>query len=229
MIVLIDNDVILKLCKWDLLNELIDHLGVPAENIVHLPTCEHVLCPSANHAKALKRCGNEETINRIKAFCSATKAAPRPADAALLELLNNIPEIDVGEIVLFTLGVEWPGSITFIGDKRSLLALAASPSANKICESLSGRLKCLEQILAELLLAYGEMVKVKVRGCLSADRAVAMAFGSVESTTDADIFVGLLSYYNFLLESTGRLLAPFPPMEIIASVLHMELSASHTS
>ena len=221
MIVLIDNDIILKLSKWNLLGNLITHLDIHPNNIFHLPTCVYAICHPANHSKALKRCGNVETIERIRAFCSITRPAPRPTNTSLLELLTNIPEIDVGEVLLFTLGVEWSGAFTFIGDKRSLLALAASPSTQEICESLRGKFKCLEQILAELLLAYGEEVKEKVRSCPGADKAVAMAFGSSTSTPDADILVGLLSFYRFLHGHTGQLLAPFPNVEVIADVLRM--------
>jgi len=218
MITIIDNDVILKLGKWDLISELIG-ITDGEETIYHLPTCPYVLCPPAHPAKALKRCGDQATIDRVTAFCKMTNPAPEPENFKWLEILNGVPGIDVGEVQIFTMGIENPESVDFIGDKRSLLALATSPSALGAFEALKGRVKCLEQVVAEMICTcnYGTIAE-KVKSCPSADKAISLVFGtSAFQKPENEISEGLLSYYSYLNDKTLGLLAPFPTAPSITS------------
>ena len=225
MIALIDNDIILKLAKWNLLAELVRLLGGDLCKIYHLPTCFYSLCEPRRPMKALKRCGDEATIFRIKTFCEQSREIPSPKKLDWLERLNAIPNIDVGEVLIFSIGIEEQSAITYIGDKRALVALAGAPALREAIEILGGRIKCLEQIVAEMIICHG-MVEVveKVRARPETDMSLKIVFGSVQDgRRQVEILDGLRSYYNDLNKSTGGLLAAFPGIAPSVGELHRVL------
>jgi len=225
MISLVDNDVILKMGKWDLLSELVALLGGDMSTIFHLATCRHVLCPPHKPAKALKRCGDQATVERIANFCADTMPLPPPKETTWLKKLNEVPDIDTGEVLLFAVGLEEESSFTYIGDKRSLVALAGNESLLGCVRALNGRIKCLEQIIAELIASHTlDHILRKIRTRKDVDRAMNMVLGNrPQSKNTNDIWQGLLSYYNHLNELTGGLLAEFPCMPSILNEPHMVL------
>ena len=232
MIALIDNDVILKLAKWDLLNELVEIFGGEIGDIYHLPTCKYVLCPQDNPSKAMKRCGDQATIDRIIDFCSSTKPISQPVDAKWLELLNKIQGIDVGEVLIFAIGAEIDDSLLYIGDKRSIIALMQAVEVSEIVALLERKIKCLEQVLAEMICIYGvTCVRNKVKSCLPADTAMRLIFSpSGTPSMEMDIWCGLNSYYNDLKKFTGNLLAHFPDIPgPILSALQTDTEVLHIS
>lgn len=234
MIALIDNDVILKLAKWDLLNELVEIFGGKIGNIYHLPTCKWALCSSKTPGKALKRCGDQETIDRILNFCNASKAIPEPKESKWLEILNKIQGVDIGEVLIFSFGVETINSLLYIGDKRSIIALSQSDYSYKeeVVLLLESRIKCLEQVLAEMICRYGfTPIRSKVMSCQSSDMAIKIAFGSIQSETRlTEVWNGLYSYYSDLNHQSGGLLAPYPEVpKTISNARHTVAVASQTS
>lgn len=216
MIALIDNDIILKLGKWDLFSELIYLLGGDVGCIYRLKSCLYVLCDPKHPGKALKRCGDQATIDRITDFYNRTSPIPTPREPTWLERLNNIPEIDVGEVLIFAVGLEEDVSITYLGDKRSLVALGNTVTLANAVKILAGRTKCLEQVIAEIVASYGfEHVLLKIRSRPDADKAMNYIFGTrPHCRQPMEIWDGLLSYYNDLKEKTNGLLAPYPDMPI---------------
>lgn len=232
MITLIDNDIILKMAKWDLMNELIGIAGGNLEKIFHLPTCIYALCSPNNQLKALKRCGNQTTIDRVRAFCDTTKTISQPKELRWLEMLNDIPAIDVGEVLIFSTGAENSDSFTFIGDKRSLCALAETKAAIKAFMALKGRVKCLEQIIAEMIGIHGcTSIGKKLRACPTADKTISIVMGSTGTEMqEAEIWKGLMSYYSCLYDKTARLLAPFPNLQgVILSEPHRDVEVLQTN
>ena len=176
MIAIIDNDVILKLARWDLLSELTTLLGGDGKRIYYLSTCIPALC---GRPARMKRTGcDQASAERIRNFCSSANTLRAIPKASTLELLAGIPEIDVGEVQIFAISSVDADAITYMGDKRSLVALAATPAARSVALLLAGRVKCLEQVIGELILQSDvEIVGQRVLACRPiADTAITIAF-----------------------------------------------------
>ncbi|MCP5305263.1 MAG: hypothetical protein H6953_07440 [Chromatiaceae bacterium] len=124
-----------------------------------------------------------------------------------LALFQDADGIDVGEAVLFSIATTWDSSLTITGDKRALVALADLSHQLGLIEKLSGRLKCLEQVVAEMMLnGFETQVIDKVHGWRW-DRALGICFNSRGAS---DALECLSSYYKDLDRSCRGMLAPFP-------------------
>ena len=101
----------------------------------------------------------------------------------------------------------WDHSMTITGDKRALTALALLSKEVGLVDKLSGRLKCLEQTIAEMMLAgYSGQVISKVHG-QSWDTALRICFNSADSDNALEC---LSSYYKDINVTCLNMLAPFP-------------------
>lgn len=125
MIVLADNDVILKLAQCDLLADLPELLGESAKQVFVLPTARYQLVPKKT-AKALAKCGNEATLDRVQNFLAVASDIPAIQDTGLLATLGSIDKIDGGEALLFAAAVELPNPVLLTGDRNALRALLAN-------------------------------------------------------------------------------------------------------
>ena len=112
MIVLADNDIILKLAQCDLLEVIPDSLGQEWTEVFITDTAKYQLLPK-NPAKALSKCGNEETLARLTAFLETTQTLPAVNDTALLAQLEDINDIDGGEkfLLLGFAAYDLPGEV----------------------------------------------------------------------------------------------------------------------
>jgi hypothetical protein len=122
VIVLSDNDIVLKLAQCDLLRYLPDILMEDPEGIYVSPTARFQLLPKSSD-KALKKCGSKQIYQNIQTFLDSVKVIDEIKDDALLNQLGSIPHIDVGEQQLLASCVENPGSLFMTGDRRCLHAV----------------------------------------------------------------------------------------------------------
>jgi hypothetical protein len=125
LIVLADNDLILKLAQCDLLADLPELLGESAEQFFVLPTARFQLLPK-KMAKALAKCGNAEAVARVQGFLEVANDIPEIQDTDLLATLAGIDKIDDGEALLFAASVELPNPMLLTGDRNALRALLAN-------------------------------------------------------------------------------------------------------
>ncbi|MCS2172344.1 hypothetical protein MUU46_18825 [Scandinavium sp. TWS1a] len=122
MIVLSDNDVILKLAQSGLLRYLPDILGEDPSGIFVSPTARFQLLPR-NTEKAIKKCGNPVIYENVGRFLDSVQVIDEIKDDALLMQLGEIPHIDIGEQQLLASCVEQPGALFMTGDRRCLQAV----------------------------------------------------------------------------------------------------------
>ncbi len=122
MIVLSDNDVILKLAQCDLLQFLPEILQENQNDIFVSPTARYQLLPR-NPEKAIKKCGNQGIYENIGKFLDTVRDIDAIQDEGLFNLLGEIPYIDVGEQQLLAACVENPAALFMTGDKRCLQAV----------------------------------------------------------------------------------------------------------
>ena len=199
----LDNDIVLKICQYKLEDHFYN-VCAPAESIRILPTLKYKFQLNIPE-KAVLYAKNEENLTRLKRFVESVDEADLDIESnQLLDKFQDIDQIDAGEAVLFVLTILSDPSLTFTGDKRSINALAKINDP-EIYEALKGRIKCLEQTIAEILintnddileLFNGEHWDSSIRSCSSLNKE--------------DMLEGLKSYYNDLSKCSGELLAPFP-------------------
>lgn len=136
MIVLSDNDVILKLAQCDLIQYLPEIIDENPNDIFVSPTAKFQLLPK-NPEKAIKRCGTKEIYERVARFLNDVQVIDEIKNEQLLSELGEIPHIDIGEQQLLASCVEKPESLFMTGDKRCLKAVMEH---KKIVETVHARL-----------------------------------------------------------------------------------------
>jgi len=203
---LLDNDIVLKGARFDVLPE-IECLcgGIARLRILNTLWWKFGL---DNQAKALAYCATIEAFNRLRKFARNAPLLEPPENTDDIVRLNKLLHLDEGEVLLFAYNIYDPGSITFTGDKRAILSISNAAEVADLVSIIRGRVKCLEQVVAELLLKFdAASLKSRImldRGC---DRSLGICF-SPNSTKE--MLQALYSYYNDLNSKTNGILAPFP-------------------
>ncbi|MFO6499484.1 hypothetical protein ACLD9R_03090 [Serratia marcescens] len=123
MIVLSDNDVILKLAQCDLLRYLPEILSENEHNIYVSPSARFKLLSPKKPEKALRLCGNETVYQKVSDFLDRVQEIPEVTNEQLFQELGKVPNIDIGEQLLLASCMENPGSLFMTGDKRCLQAV----------------------------------------------------------------------------------------------------------
>lgn len=170
MIVLADNDIILKLAQCDLLDSLTDLLGAPIERIFVSATARYQLLPK-NTEKLLLKCGNEETVLRLSRFLNAVQDIPVIEDRKLLARVAEIPNIDAGEQQLFVACISDATSTLITGDRKALRAvISGKESVPELHAGLIDKVITFESALLLALDVFGFIIlKQKLLSCPKPD------------------------------------------------------------
>ncbi|MFJ5480866.1 hypothetical protein [Pectobacterium carotovorum] len=153
MIVLSDNDVILKLAQCNLLSQVPVIFDQPPEQIFINPAARFQLLPR-NPDKAIRKCGSREVFELVEAFIDTVQDIPEVQNNQLIELLGSVPGIDVGEQLLLASCIENPEAIFMTGDRRCLSAIVANqPNLSVIHQRLLDAVVTFESSL--LLCVHG--------------------------------------------------------------------------
>lgn len=195
MIVLADNDIILKLAQCDLLDVLPDILDCQETEVFITPTAKYQLLPKKT-TKALSKCGNEETLTRLTAFLETTHTLPAVNDTALLALLEDIDGIDGGEKFLFAAAVETENPLMITGDKRALKALMEHQDQfPSVFSALQNAVVTFESAILLAMQKFGfAIVKQKLLGSPKPDGTLRLVLKS--ETGEEDFVEGLCSFSN---------------------------------
>jgi hypothetical protein len=200
VIVFVDNDAILKLEAWDLLDLLVETLKVEKHNLRVLPTLIYKL----NSRKIIDRYG-ETACEKIHVFINDLPLLEQNA-----ELADSLPEvngIDPGEKLLLAAAVGVDSFFLTTGDKNFLRALPKADGYEAILGNFRNRVICLEQILwlgsqSRSYIAIQENIKNNP-GC---DKAMLTIFGSSLNAPGDQIEKGFISYIDALQNETSGLL-----------------------
>lgn len=202
---LLDNDIVLKLSQYFLKDEFFE-ICAPPESIFILPTLKYRFHLN-DLVKALKIVKDKHALADLMEFVGMINEVEDEAPIELLAQFSGIDQIDQGEAVLFALTALNDQSITITGDKRALKALAELGGVSGALGLLQGRLKCFEQIIAELLLSRHEEIIIKKVSGHHWDMAMHICFSLGKA---GDALEGLQSYYNKVNGECMNLLVPFP-------------------
>lgn len=207
MICFTDNDVLLKLAAWNLLEEAIAVLETTREEIYVLRSARFVI-GNDKQGKFSSKFGKEavqQTLQFITTVQEITQAAD-PEEQALLNIVNGIDE---GEALLFGATKDTEVFIVATGDKNSLRALANAPTCSLIYQRMSGRVICLEQIMARLVPYVGfDEVRRRVVPLRDCDKSIKSAFGSGLLAEERNVQRSLASRISELYSEVGTLLVP---------------------
>lgn len=206
--VLLDNDAMLKLSQYGLLDSALAVLGTDVEAVRVLNTARYSLLPTNNR---LKRCKDEAAANRLEAFLEkATPINTDNLDADTLDALTSFQGIDPGEAVLFAAASSDTNALLVTGDKRAIAALSSNYGLSQITSKLEGRIYSLEAIVALLVKKDFELTQHFVRQQPQVDKALTNIFGVSSAASFISVEEGLRSYIQHMRNSTGLLLAyPF--------------------
>lgn len=200
MIVLADNDIILKLAQCDLLDDLPELLGQDWHEIFVTPTAKYQLLLPRSPKKALNKCGNEETLARLTAFLNSTQIVPEVQDKALLAKLDNIEGIDDGEKLLFAAIVELDNPLLITGDRRALRTLLKNKDhLPTVFSALQNSVVTFETALLLAMRKLGfAVVKSKLLGSplLTSSKRDGVLQLAMKSETGEDHFVECLCSFS---------------------------------
>lgn len=193
MILLADNDIILKLAQCDLLMDLHELLGEPTEQVFITPTARYQVLPKKT-GKAVEKCGSEAIVSCIRDFLDAAADIPEIQDEGLLKTMASIDHIDDGEALLFAAAVELSAPTLITGDRNALRALLANqerlPGVNA---ALREKVVTFESSILLALHAQGfAIVKQKLLGSPKPDKLLRLVLKP--DMREADLSECLRSY-----------------------------------
>lgn len=201
---LIDNDALLKLARYGLLNQALALFDCTPTDVSVLAAAKYRLLPAKNR---LRFCKDEESAVRLEAFLRTSKPLDaRSADPDLLDELNVIPNIDAGEALLLAVGATNNEILVITGDKRSLAALCSHGSVAEVSNALAGRVISVEVLFFMLIERQFALIQERVRAKPDVDTTLKIVFGVTFPVDYESARQGLDSYIRDLRSRTGTLL-----------------------
>jgi len=200
-LLLVDNDVLIKLAHWNLLEALPAAFGCSWSDVARL---QSIKFRASRGDKKLFL--SEEVGANLAAFLEQSQDIPDP-DFGVIESLAAAEHLDSGEVELIAACARYPDALLLTGDKRCLIAFTQSQFSN-VVERVAGRVYCLEQCLERISQQLGaDQTISRIEPHKGVDTAVRAIFGS-NGCTEATLDEGLASYIKALRHQTGVLLAP---------------------
>lgn len=188
MILITDNDILVKLSQCDLIEEALSVFQCGINECYILSSAKHSLYLSDVEKCVARRAGSYQSYDRLCNLvqsCSELGAANEDLD--FMDELLQIDSIDDGELLLlmhaFSLYQDQqPYSFT-TGDKRALVGIAMSQS-DRAKQILFQRVECVESIILKAIKIYGfahiSSKLIQAQSLVAAekyDKVLRMAFG----------------------------------------------------
>lgn len=183
MILLSDNDIVLKLAGCGLLEEFFEILAVKSQDILIATNAGYALPKQAK-----KKLKNDNAIKAVTQFVQNVGRVPA-VDFGLLGAIQDFNHMDGGESLLMIAAHENPNAYLATGDKRCLKSLIDnqfSEPLNHVFNSLQQRVYCLETALMLLIenMGYERINKMVINRCVD-DGVLGIAFGQERDNNHA--------------------------------------------
>lgn len=194
MIVLSDNDIVLKLAGCNLLEQFFEILEVDLENIMITTMAYHAIPKQAK-----KKLVDDKAKQRLGQFINSVGIVPL-VDSDLLYELQGFENMDGGESRLMLAASQNSDAYLATGDKRCLKSLIdnqLSKPLDQVFNSLQQRVYCLETAFMLMIenLGFDKVNDMVINRCVD-DGVLRMAFGKerdIEHATEC-----LKSYCQYL-------------------------------
>jgi hypothetical protein len=208
MLCLSDNDLLLNLAAWNLLQEFTRYLEadhkVTRENIYVLESFVRQLKQDPWREKY-----GEKAIERAVRFCDSLPTLyALTYDEPVLTALSRVDNIDRGEALLAAVALKYESSLIATNDINFIAALEADPTVAPYRDALSGRILHLRQVIVSIY----EMTSYKhLKPCITSqkntDRCIYQAFSKDHSRAIADLHASVEDVRRL----GGNLLYPIAP------------------
>jgi hypothetical protein len=196
-----DNDVLLKLSAFGLLDEALAALFFNPENLYVLSTARYVFRQNRKVSAKYDELIRDRAIEFVK---SCQMVIPQESDE--FKVLERF--LDVGEATLIAATRDVPSFVLMTGDKRCLQSLAVRSEISEAYERLQGRVICLEQVLLLLIRRSGfDWVKARVLPMRDCDQSLKACFGSGTLAIEENVVAALEGYIEALRQAAPGLLA----------------------
>ncbi|MFB6349929.1 hypothetical protein ACFBZI_12060 [Moraxella sp. ZJ142] len=190
MILICDNDIVIKLVGCELFDHMLMMLSATRKDILITPTARFSI---QKYAK--KQITNETVRDSLVALVNGL-ATVSDQDHQQLAHLSSFDGLDGGENQLILAAVNMPHSTFLTGDKRCLSALVDNSDDKQIStitKQLANRIYCFEHILLQLIDCFGfDVVKNKVLNRCVKDGMLDIVFRV--GKTENDVKDGLWSF-----------------------------------
>lgn len=200
----LDNDIILKLSSANLLSEIENLFHASRSDIYILPTAFHYI--SKNPKIKIKY--GEDSINNALSQLKAYKGIPDSyIDENKVISLDNIPYIDSGEKILFSLSPSTSEFLILTGDKKSITALNNSDSNSEIQNYLKTRIVFLERLILMLINSLGfpfVYERIVSSNFMGVDKVIKICFNQLDSSYES-VLNCLESYIASIEKSNTKL------------------------
>lgn len=165
---LLDNDFLIKLARWDLLEGYLQAYQISVTDVRAIISLRRRLYfdPATRHKPNLKFCGTAIAAKRLFSFLTTVKP-PIPTDPDFTALATGVEHFDDGEVVLVSALCAGGGQYVYTGDKRAIRAMA-SFRETEFDAKFRNRVVCLEQAILAMIDHLGF---VAVRQAIAADFA----------------------------------------------------------
>ncbi len=159
MILLSDNDLVIKLAQCNLIEEALFSLNASASDCYVLNTFQYSLSLRDPDKSIRKYVGSVQAYDRICELVGRCNIlAEGPIDFELIEHMEQIPQIDPGEFALFLHArYHYEGNERFrilTGDKKALSAICNYEEFDAF-SFLTGNVCCMESTLIGLINNFG--------------------------------------------------------------------------
>ena len=210
MKLLIDNDFLLKMVAFGLLDCVLAYFKVSESDVRILPTARYKFFLK-NPEKGRSKYGPvfDQLAATIERF-----AVLEDVDHVFSDQLAGTVGLDAGEVQLLAGLAKDESALFLTGDKRCVRAIRELDNPDVIA-ALVGRVWCLEVMLGHLILSVGfEEVRARVVPNKTYDKTVRAVFGSGLQANRRAVAEALESYTRDLHNDAGDLLAgwPLPPL-----------------
>ena len=202
---LVDNDVVLKLCRYKCHRDFAATLGGWSAAI--LSVTRFAL---RDRVRKTSNVANPKQLAAAMEEAIGTYQLLQPSDVEIAlaadleeEATRRGLELDAGESQLLAVLLTRTAPLLLTGDKRAVVAIHGLGATDA-----AGRVGCLEQVIGSLLTVTGVPALREGICCdPGADRAITASFAcSAPCVTEDDIRVGLRSYIAHLRAASGGIL-----------------------
>lgn len=211
--VLMDNDIVLKACCYDIINELRDCLGGTKRTLNILGSARYVI---ENAIIKGKNVANKAQASKcLKEFLTSTVEVEPSQDE--LDLAAQFEEVALtasdlalhgGESQLLAILINRTCLLLVTGDKRAIRAIEPVLAACDRSHAIANCVVCLEQLMATFVERHGaEALHSRVCGEALIDKTMAICFKCVSgSYTSESVLESLASYIQDLRRDVPTIL-----------------------
>lgn len=172
LIHLLDNDFLIKLARWDLLDDFLTAYGITVADIRAIISLRTRVYFGGNRNRPnLSLVGTPAAAERLHRFLQTVKP-PLPTDPHFTEIAVGVPNFHDGEVVLVSALCAGGGQYVYTGDKNAIRAMVGFRDT-PFDAKFRNRVICLEQAILRIIDKHGFVhAREKISSDIEADQGM---------------------------------------------------------